>query len=173
MEEHQEIEITTLTLPAQDVIIHDSATIETGAIFIESAAVPEPVNVVPGFALSISAKQDVKIEHAGALAVNAGRNAEIAYGGAMAINAGGSADIQYGGAWVINAGGAVDVDYGGAWVMNAAKGAALKNSTVGVLFSPKTELGEGARVILDTKQAIAFGAAFGVVFALLRWLLKR
>lgn len=173
MEEHQEIEITTLPLPARDVTINDTAIIETDTIFIESAAVPEPVNVGPGFALSVSAKQDAKIERAGALAINAGHDVAIEYGGAAAINAGGSADIQFGGAMVINAGGAVDINYGGAYLINAAKGAKLTNSTVGVLLSPKTELGEGTRVILNTKQAIAFGVAFGVVFALLRWLLKR
>lgn len=173
MEEHQEIDITTLVLPVQDMAINDTAIIETDAIFVESAAAPEQVMVGPGFALSVSAKQDARIERAGALAINAGHDVATQYGGALAINAGGSADIQFGGAMVINAGGAVDIDYGGAYIINAAKGAKLTNSTVGVLLSPKTKLGEGARVIFNTKQAVAFGAAFGVMFALLRWLLKR
>ena len=173
MEEHKEIEITTLELPAHDVTINDTAIIETDTIFVETAALPEQVNVGPGFALSVSAKQEAVIDRSGALAINAGRNAEIRYGGTMAINAGGHADIHFGGAMVINAGGAVDIESGGALVINSAKGAKLTNSTVGVLLSPKAELGEGTRVILNTKQAVAFGAAFGVLFALLRWLLKR
>lgn len=133
----------------------------------------EKVNVGPGFALAVTAEQDAEIRQAGALGINAGRDVDIAYGGAMAINAGGSADIQFGGAMWINAGGEVNIDYGGAWALNAAKGAALTNSNVGVLLSPKTELGEGTRVILNTPQAIALGAAFGAAFALVRWLLRR
>lgn len=133
----------------------------------------ETTHIGPGVALSVTAKQNARIERAGALGINAGQNVDITYGGAAAINAGHGVQIQFGGAWAINAGGAVDIDYGGAWVMNAAKGAKLTNSTVGILLSPKTELAEGSRVILNTPQAIALGAAFGVVFALVRWLLKR
>ncbi len=170
MEEHREIDITTQTLPAQNGITNDTAIIEMGEIFIDSSAVPEQAHVGPGFALSVSANHDASIAQAGALGINAGHDVDIQYGGAMAINVGRSADIQYGGAMWINAGGAVDVDYGGAWAINAAKGAKINNSTVGVLISPKAELGEGSRVILNTPQAIAFGAAFGIVFALVRWL---
>lgn len=146
--------------------------IEHGMTPIEDSFA-EQEHVGPGFAFAVSANQDASISQAGAFGVNAGRDVEIQYGGAIAINAGGSADIQYGGAMWINAGGTVDIDYGGGWVINAAKGANLTNSTVGVLLSPKTELNEGSRVILNTPQAIAFGAAFGVVFTLLRWLLKK
>jgi hypothetical protein len=41
------------------------------------------------------------------------------------------------------------------------------------LISSQTTLGEGNRVIFNTPQAIAFGAALGGVFALVSWLMPK
>lgn len=157
-------------------------------ITIDTEVVAENVQFGPGFAVSVSAKQDAHIERAGAMAINVGRDADISYGGATAINVGGSTDISFGGAMIINVGGNTEISNGGAFAINAAKNTELNNSvslvmlspkvhaqesTIGVLLSGSTELGEGTRVILNTKQAIALGAAAGAVFALLRWLMKR
>jgi hypothetical protein len=48
----------------------------------------------------------------------------------------------------------------------AAGQAEVKHGVVGVLRAGHTTLGEGARVLLTTPQALALGAACGLVFAL-------
>jgi hypothetical protein len=50
----------------------------------------------------------------------------------------------------------------------AAGGATLgRQSFVGMVLSPRIEVHDGAKVLMTVPQAAAFGAAVGVVFALL------
>lgn len=157
-------------------------------ITIDTEVSADNVQFGPGFAVTVNANQDARMERAGAMLINAGRNVEISYGGATAINAGGSAEVSFGGAMVMNVGGNVEISNGGAWALNAAKNADLSNSvslitlspkvsaqhsTVGVLLSAKSELSEDTKVILNTPQVLALGAAAGAVFFLLRWLFRR
>ena len=50
----------------------------------------------------------------------------------------------------------------------------VKNSTCGVVITGgQVHLSEGSRVLLTNTQAAAFGAAFGALFALMSWLVRR
>ncbi|MRR10865.1 hypothetical protein EG831_12515 [bacterium] len=51
--------------------------------------------------------------------------------------------------------------------------ATVENSTIGVLLTPQVALGENVKVIASTRQAIAFGAAFGLMAGLVGLLFRR
>ncbi len=142
----------------------------------------------PGLAGTVSAQENVTVSKGGALVITAGNDASVVGGGAFAIPVGGDLTLVNGGAALMPIGGNVDLVNGGAQTMiiggnldmaNGVGGimltsqATVKNSFVGVVISGETQLEEGSRVLLDTKQALAFGAAFGAVFALLGWLLRK
>ncbi|RPJ43665.1 MAG: hypothetical protein EHM21_11180 [Chloroflexi bacterium] len=46
-------------------------------------------------------------------------------------------------------------------------------SVLGIVLSPQVNVDEESTVVLNTKQALAFGAAFGAVFAILSWLFRK
>jgi hypothetical protein len=58
-------------------------------------------------------------------------------------------------------------------VLVAGNSGTVNQGVVGVIISQQTVLGEGSRVLLDTPQAIAFGAALGAMLGLVSWLLRR
>lgn len=66
------------------------------------------------------------------------------------------------------------IEYGGTQAILAAKGAEIgRGGFVGFVGSPKVTVEEGGKVLLGTRQALAFGAAAGVTFALLSRLFRR
>jgi len=148
----------------------------------------EAVNFGPGIALRVKAGQDVHMTQAGAGVAAAGADMDLSFGGALVIAVGNDLQVVNGGAVQITTGRDVTLNNAGALQITAGAEAHLANSTtlvvtgshvtardslVGVVLSPQVELGEGARVLFSTRQAIALGAAFGAVFGLLSWLLKR
>jgi hypothetical protein len=148
----------------------------------------EKVEFGPGFAASINAQQDMVMAQAGTLVANVSGDLDLQYGGALVTNIGGDAAITNGGASVMNIGGDTRLANGGAAWMNIGGNVDLNNAGVGVTvsreakaensvvmvnISGQTTLGEGSRVLLNTTQAAVFGAAFGVVYALLRWVLRK
>lgn len=148
----------------------------------------ENVQMGSGFAGKISAEQDVNMTQSGALMISAGQNLDLSYGGGMMINAGHDMDMVNGGGWMVNVGGNADITNGGGLIMNVGGNANITNGGalavssqqvgvqkgyVGVILSRQTNLDDSSKVLLDTKQAVAFGAAMGAVFALLSWLLRR
>lgn len=132
----------------------------------------ENVSMSKGAAVVISAGKDASVVDGGAMAIPVGRDLNLVNGGAFVIPVGGNAEIVNGGGWIMPVGGNLDLANGGAGMLMTNQ-AAVKNSYVGVLLSSETSLEEGTRVLLDTKQAIAFGAAFGAVFALLSLIFRR
>jgi len=46
-------------------------------------------------------------------------------------------------------------------------------SFIGVAVTNQLNLSEDSKILLDKPQALLFGAAFGAVFALVRWLLRK
>jgi hypothetical protein len=76
------------------------------------------------------------------------------------------------GAGILNVGGQLEMKdcLGGVVVSSSAR---VEQSLVGVLFTNAPELGQGNQILLTTPQAAAMGAAFGFVFALMSWLLRR
>jgi hypothetical protein len=168
----------------------DPQSVEGNAGEYSQPAQEENMQFGPGFAGVVTAGNNLNFERAGGVIISAGQNMELSFGGGLMINAGGDMDITNGGAWVINTGGNSTIHNGGAWLVNiggnadvtngggvvlAAKQATARNSKIGVLISGQANLEEGsqAKVVLNQKQALFFGAAFGAVFGLLSLIFRR
>lgn len=148
----------------------------------------EQVQFGPGFALKVDAKQNAVVSRAGALIVAAGRDMEMTRAGALLMASGrdttfanGFSEVNVVGhdlilknstAGVIKAGGSAEIIHS-AVLGSASQQASAQHSAIGVVLAGKVELGEGSRVVLNTPQAAALGAALGAVFALVSWLLRR
>jgi len=142
-----------------------------------------------GFALSVEAQENLSMSKAGALSVRAGNNLELTNGaagaivsgkdlhvrngGAVTLVSGGNLELENGGAQIMIVGGHMDVTNGGTTLAILGGDLTVNKGFVGVVLAKETHLNDGSQLLLDTPRALVFGAAFGVVFALVRWLLKR
>jgi hypothetical protein len=138
----------------------------------QSAKTAEELTVFKdGFAFGITAENNVTMTDSSAFGIAAGGNAQISDSGVFSIAAGGDLTFHDGGALSIQVGGNASVSEGGALVL-VCREARVDSGTVGVLLSPKATLGEGVKVQMGMKEALAFGAAFGAAMAVLGWLLS-
>ena len=118
--------------------------------------------------------RDVNLTGGAAGLVAAKGNLAIQYGGAGPILANGGVTIRYGGCGPVMANGDVSVEYGGMGPVLAAGGVTIgRKAFAGVVASPKVTIEDGGRVLLNTKQAAIFGAAAGLVFALVSKMVRR
>jgi hypothetical protein len=115
---------------------------------------------------------DVTITRGGAGLAVAADSISLAQGGAVAFVSGGPMTVTQGGGQALVAGGPMTVTQGGGGILVTTQ-ASVEQSVVGVLLCGRATLGDGARVLLDTRQAIAMGLALGLVFALAGRLLRR
>jgi hypothetical protein len=142
----------------------------------------------PGLALRVSAERDLSMTHSIAGAVTAGKGIEMAHSNARVAVAGSDINLIAGGATIVVVGNQMSLDTGNAGIVKAGRDIDLtysqalvlagnqvtvQKSKIGLVLSRQTNLGEGSRVLLNTPQVVALGATFGVVFAFVRWLLKR
>ena len=125
----------------------------------------ETVTLRNGFAAAVMGSNEAQVASGGALLIAAGNTMQENGGGAGALLAGNSLEIHGGGGWVLLAGNSIPIQNGGGAVLVAGR-AEVKHGVVGVLLAGHTTLGEGARVLLSTPQALALGAACGLVVAL-------
>jgi hypothetical protein len=92
--------------------------------------------------------------------------------GLGAIAAGNDLDVTANGAVVAAAGN--DMHFNGvAGFVAAGSSVTLQDSRIGVLLAGNNINAADVHVLMRTPQAATFGAACGVVFALLTWLLRR
>lgn|GEM_PF-6178849 len=126
---------------------------------------------VPGF--KVAAPVDAVYADGLTLGVVAGRNATASDSAAGSIVAGADLNFSDGAAGVAVVGG--NAAFEDSLTMTAVVGgqAQLTNSACGVLIAGNVNLGEGSRVLLNTQQAVVFGAALGAVLGLVSWLLRR
>lgn len=118
--------------------------------------------------------RDVHLHQAVAGPVAAGGNLSILQGGCGPVIANGTVTIRQGGCGPMIANGDVSIEQGGTQSIMAAGGATLgEHAYVGLVLSPKVTVEEGGTVLMSTKQALAFGAAAGLVFALLSRIVRR
>jgi len=118
--------------------------------------------------------RDVHLTQSMAGPIAAGGNLSILQGGCGPVVANGSVTIRQGGCGPMIANGDVSIEQGGCQSIVAAGGATIGNRAfVGAVLSPKVTVEEGARVLLNTPQAIVLGAAAGVVFALVSAVARR
>ena len=121
------------------------------------AAEAEVVHMSSSLTLTAQAGNEMRVSESAAGALIAGGNMQVTNSLGNALVAGG--DIEM----VESLGG----------VVVAGKSATVNQGVVGIIISDQTVLGEGSRVLLDTPQAIAFGAALGAMFGVVCWLLGR
>jgi len=105
--------------------------------------------------------------------VAAGGDAQASNGAMVAMVAGKDASLQAGYASVVVAGADVEISQAGVEVMVVGGDLKAENTFIGMVLSGNVELGEGSRVLLNTPQAIAFGAALGAAFGAVSFLLRR
>ena len=118
--------------------------------------------------------RDVHLHQAAAGPIAAGGNLSILQGGCGPVIANGAVTIRQGGCGPTLANGDVSLEQGGTQSIIAAGGATVgDHAYVGLVLSPKVTVEEGGKVLMSTQQALAFGAAAGVVFALLSRLARR
>ncbi len=123
-----------------------------------------------GFSFGVATGGDVTLDRVASLGVAAGGDVRFRDGVALNIKARRDLELTDSAAGLLAVQGNAEVTGSAALVM-AANEVAARGGLVGVLVSRQAHLGEGTRVLLSIRQALAFGAAFGAVFALLRWLL--
>ena len=115
---------------------------------------------------------DVTIREGGALAVVAGGDVSLSEAGTGKLIAGGSATLDQAGGGNIVVGGDAAISNGAVGNLVAAGGATVEGSRVGVLLTPSATLND-SEVVVGTQQAVAIGAAAGIVLLVLGRLLRR
>jgi hypothetical protein len=123
-------------------------------------------------AFAVAAGADLAANRAGAQVWVAGRDASLANGVAQVVVVGRDLQLDNSAAGVIKAGGGANLAYSLAGLA-AGEQVAVENSRVGVVLARRVVIGEGSQVLVSTRQAAAFGAAFGLVLAVLSWLFRR
>jgi hypothetical protein len=91
------------------------------------------------------------------------------------LMSGGDVAFHQGGCGPVIAKGDVSIEQGGTQSILAAGGAKIGNGAfVGLIASPRVTVEDGARVLMSTQQAAAFGATFGLAVGLIvRWARRR
>ena len=88
--------------------------------------------------------------------------------------ANGGVTIRNGGCGPMIANGDVSIEHGGTQGILAAGGATIgPRAFVGFVVSPKVTVEDGGKVLMGPRQAVLFGAAAGVLGALLSRLIRR
>ena len=130
--------------------------VEGSRIDIPQPPAVEIAMVQNSMAVSVSADQDAGIENSLVMAVAAGRDMTTTNGLDIIVAVGHDLKIQQGAVGVLRVGGEAHVEKGTIGLLVAKSGVTLKDS----------------KVLMTTQQAIALGAAFGAVYALVRALLR-
>jgi hypothetical protein len=111
---------------------------------------------------------DVRLHQAAAGLVAAAGNLSIENGGCGPVLANGGVSIRNGGCGPLIANGDVSIENGGTQAVLAAGRATIgPRALVGFVVSPNVTVAQGGRVLFGSRQALAFGAAAGITYALL------
>ena len=102
----------------------------------------------------------------------AGQNMEVAEGFGNAFVAGANIEMKGSAGLALIAGANIDIHGGGGGILSCQQ-ATVESGTIGVLIAPQAALGENVKVVMSTTQAIAMGAAFGLVVGVLGLLFRR
>jgi len=117
----------------------------------------EKIMVENSMAVSVSAQQDAEVSNSMVFSLAVGR--DMAATNNLLINAAVGHDL--------------DVKQGGAGILKVGGEAQVENGTIGLLITGSDITLNNSRILMTTPQAIALGAVFGAVYALLRMLLGR
>ena len=130
--------------------------IEGAKIDLPQPPAVEKNRVENSMVVSVSAQQDAEVNNSLVFSTAVGRDLTATDSMLVNIAAGHDLKLQQGGAGVLKVGGQAQVE----------------NGTIGLLIAKSDVTLTNSRVLMTTPQAIALGAAFGAVYALLRVLLR-
>jgi hypothetical protein len=118
--------------------------------------------------------RDIHLQQAAAGPIAASGSVSILQGGCGPVIANGGVTIRQGGCGPMIVNGDVSIEQGGTQSIIAAGGATIgEHAYVGLVLSPKVTVEDGAKVLMSTPQALAFGAGVGATIALLMRLFRR
>lgn len=118
--------------------------------------------------------RDVHLRDAAAGFVATQGNLSILNGGCGPVIANGGVTITNGGCGPMIANGDVSIEHGGTQSIMAAGSATVGSKAfVGLVVSPKVTVEDGGKILMGPSQAALFGAAAGVVGALVLRLIRR
>jgi hypothetical protein len=157
--------------PTPDQAKPPSSQFESG--FTLSVETQENLSMSKAGAFLVRAEKDLELTNGGAGAIVAGKDLKVRNGGAFTIVSGGNFELENGGAQIMVVGGNMDITTGGTTIAIPGGNLTVNKGFVGVVLAKEAHLNEGSQLLLDTPRALVFGAAFGAVYALVRWLLKR
>lgn len=120
----------------------------------------------------VQAEGSVTMAESASAAVVAGQNIWVSESLSAAVVAGASIEAKGSASGIMIAGAGVDIRDSAAGLINCQR-ATVENSTIGVLFCGQAVLDKDVKVVFSTAQAIALGAAFGLVAGLLSFLSRR
>lgn len=109
---------------------------------------------------------NVRLEQAAAGPTLASGDVTITNGGCGPVMCSGDLTITNGGCGPVLARGNVSFTNGGTQSVIAGEAHLGQGAIVGLVASPKVTVEDGARVLMSTRQAAAFGAALGAVIGL-------
>jgi hypothetical protein len=139
---------------------------------IADQVVAQDANVNNSFVGVVRAAGNASVANSIAGGFVAGQNMEIAEGFGNTYVAGANMEMKGSAGLVMVAGANIDLHGGGGGFLNC-KQATVESGTIGVLLAPQVALGENVKVVMSTTQAIALGAAFGLVAGALGLLFRR
>lgn len=141
---------------------------------VNPAETPAPAErrVENTMACQINVEQNALIQNSMAGAIIAGQSAAADNSVAGAVVAGGSIEFNNSAAMVSVVGGTAQIANSSTGVL-FAPASTVEHSRIGVLIAPQAALGKDVKVIMTTQQALLFGAAFGMVAAVLGRYLRR
>jgi hypothetical protein len=108
----------------------------------------------------------VLLEQAAAGPMMTSGDVSIHNGGCGPVMCSGDVTIHNGGCGPVLARGSVSITNGGTQSVLTGEAHVGSGAFVGAVIAPKVTVAEGARVMMTTRQAAAFGAAVGVVLGL-------
>lgn len=115
--------------------------------------------------------QDVRFERSIGGPVMARGDVTVEQGGCGPVLCGGNVSFHQAGCGPVLARGDVSFHQGGTQSVLAGSATIGSGAFVGLVVSPKVTIEEGARVLMNTRQAAAFGAGIGALIGL--FLLRR
>lgn len=109
---------------------------------------------------------NVNLEQAAAGPMMTTGDVTIHQGGCGPVMCSGDVSIQQGGCGPVIARGNVSIEQGGTQSVIAGEARIGSRAFAGLVLSPKVTIEDGARVLMSSSQAAAFGAAVGAMLGL-------
>ncbi len=116
---------------------------------------------------------NVRLEQAAAGPMMTSGDVTIQNGGCGPVMCSGDVSITNGGCGPVLARGNVSFTNGGTQSVIAGEAHVGKGAFVGAVVAPRVTVEDGARVLMSTSQAAAFGVAFGALVGLLAFRRRR